>query len=195
MNISIKRVVLIVIFCLCTYGVAVADVVHERLKHIADEVVTKIPGTWQVIEEKTGVIPYGHYDGLEYDGQGGLLLVLIGPQDMYFQWKDENGAWHQKTFHKEVIELWFMPPEYHLSWKRFFVMKSPAPADHIYSGDAVKVYGMPSRRPASPHHEKLFDKYLEEILSQATTLGPRPASLSWATWKKDIKKFLQQAEQ
>ncbi|MBW6477403.1 MAG: hypothetical protein K0A95_10060 [Chromatiales bacterium] len=195
MNMLIKRAMLIVIFCFSTYGVAVADIEYERLKHIADDVVTNMPSTWRVIEEKTGVIPYGHYDGLKYDGQGGLSLVLIGPQDMYFQWRDEDGAWHQKAFHKEVIELWFMPPEYHLSWKRFFVMKSPAPADHIYSGVAVKVYGMPSRRSVSPHQEKLFDKYLEEILSQATTLGPRLAPLSWATWKMDIKKFLQQSEQ
>lgn len=187
MLISIKYVVFIVMFGLSAFNVAMADSNYERLKHYANKIVAKMPSTWRVVEEKTGVIPYGHYDGLKYEGSGGVLLVLVGSQDMFFKWKDESGAWHQKSFEKEAIELWIMPPEYHLSWKRFFIMKSPVPADQIFSSDAVKIYGMPSRRPASQHHKQLFDDWFNnEVLGHATTMGPKLSPLSWTTWKEDI---------
>lgn len=191
----IKPVAFIAMFYLCAMGVTMADADYERLRHYADKVVASMPSSWRVVEEKTGVIPYGHYDGLKYEGPEGLLLVLVGPQDMFFEWKDEGGVWHQNSFHKEAIELWIMPPEYHLSWKRFFIMKSPVPADLVFSGNAVKVYGIPSRRPASHHHKQLFDDWFKEILLQATTLGPKLSPLFWTTWKEDIKKVLQEAEQ
>jgi hypothetical protein len=195
MMFPVKHAVFIAILGLGTVSVARADADYERLRHYADKIVASMPSTWRAFEEKTGVIPYGHYDGLKYEGPGGLLLVLVGPQDMFYEWKDESGAWHEKSFTKEAIELWIMPPEYHLSWKRFFVMKSPVPADLIFSGDAVKVYGMPSRRPTSQHHKQLSDDWFNyEVLPQATTLGPKLSPLSWTTWKGDIKEVLQEAE-
>lgn len=190
----LKRMALVVMFGLCVGGIAMADADCERLKYYADRIVTKMPSTWRVFEKKKGVIPFGHYDGLKYEGPGGLLLVLVGPQDMFFKWKDKSGVWRQKSFQKEAIELWIMPPEYHLSWKRFFVMKSLVPADRIFSSDAVKVYGRPSRRYTSQHHKQLFDEYYKEILPRATTLGPKLSPLSWITWEEDIKEVLQGAE-
>ncbi len=178
-------------FGLYAVGVAMADPDYERLKHYADKVVAKMPSTWRVVEEKTGVIPYGHYDGLKYEGPGGLLLVLIGDRDVFFDWKDKSGVWHQESLAKESLEVWIMPSEYHQSWKHFFVMKSPVPAERIYSGKEVKAYGYPT------HHIASLEKF-EEIVSSfsavTTSWSDSPINtgvLSWTTWENDIKEVLQ----
>ena len=122
MMLSIKHVVLITMFGFCAVGVAMAESDYERLKQFADRIVAKMPSTWRVVEEKTGVIPYGHYDGLKYEGPGGLSLVLEGDRDVFLHWKDKSGIWHQESLAKESLEVWIMPSQYHQSWKRFFIV-------------------------------------------------------------------------
>ena len=191
MRFQIKCVVLIAIFRLCVMGVAMADADYEKLKHYADKIVAKMPSTWQVVEEKTGVIPSGHYDGLKYDGPRGLYLVLAGDRDATYNWKDNFGMWHKEPILKEAILLWIMPSEYHQSWKRFFVMKSRVPTGRIYSGKKVKVYGEESHYwpPGALNR-------FEEIKPHISTYGGTPdhTVLSWGTWKEDIKNALQGLE-
>lgn len=192
---QLKRVALIVMFSLCAVGVAMADADYERLKHIADKIVAKMPSTWRVVEEKTGVIPYGHYDGLKYEGPGGVSLVLVGDQDVFLHWKDKKGIWHKEPLAKESLELWIMPPVYHQSWKRFFIMKSPVPAELVYSGKEAKAYGYPTSR--APSLEKFNE--IVSLLPAVTTSWPdsphHTGILSWLTWKEDIKAVLQTAEE
>jgi len=184
---QIKRVVFIAILGFSTLGVAMADTDYERLKHIADKIVGKMPSTWRVVEEKIGTIPYGHYDGLKYEGPGGLLLVLEGDRNVYLHWKDKNGVSHQEALAKESLEVWIMPPEYHQSWKRFFIMKSLIPAEEIYSGKEAKVYAYPT------HYIKSREEFEEIVASlpAVTTNWPESPNhtgvLSWLTWKEDIK--------
>ncbi len=194
MMLSIKYVVLITMFGLSVFNVAMAD--SERLKHIADRIVDKMPSTWRVVEEKTGVIPYGHYDGLKYEGPGGLSLVLEGNRDIFLHWKDKSGVWHQESLAKESLEVWVMPSKYHQSWKRFFIMKSPVPAERIYSGKEVKVYGYLTARWPSYESRERFEEIVPS-LSVATRWPDSPRHtgiLSWVTWKEDIKEVLQGAE-
>ena len=83
---QIKHVALIAIISLCAVDIVMADTDYGRLKRVADTIVIKMPNTWRVVEEKTGVIPYGHYDGLKYEGPGGLALVLEGDRDVFLHW-------------------------------------------------------------------------------------------------------------
>jgi len=173
-------------------GVAMADTAYGRLKRVADTIVAKMPNNWRVVEEKTGVIPYGHYDGLKYEGPGGLSVVLEGDRDVFLHWKDKNGVWHQQPLAKESLEIWVMPPEYHESWKRFFIMKRPVPAKEIYEGKEAKVYGYPT------HHIASLEKF-EEVVSSLPTVATRwpdsprnTGKLSWTSWREDIKKALQE---
>lgn len=168
-----------------------AEAEYEQLKQFTDRILAKMPSTWRVVEEKTGVIPYGHYDGLKYEGPGGLVLVLEGDRDVTYDWKDRTGAWHKEPILKEAILLWIMPPEYHQSWKRFFIMKSRVPAERIYSGKGVKVYGKEGEY-GPPSVKNRF----EEVLPYASEFGGTPdhTVLSWTTWKEDIKEALQGSE-
>lgn len=191
---QIEYVALIVIFGFCTFGVAMADTDYERLKHIADKIVAKIPGSWRVIGEKTGVIPYGHYNGLKYEGSGGLSVVLEGDRNVFCHWKNKNGVWHQEALAKESLEIWIMPPEYHQSWKRFFIMKTPVPAEKIYSGKEAKVYSYPTHHIESREE---FEKIISSLPAVITSWPDSPhhtGILSWVTWKEDIKEVLQGSE-
>lgn len=192
---SIKYSVCFAIFGIGAFSIAMANSDHERLKYFADKIVAQMPSTWRMVEEKTGVIPYGHYDGLTYDGPGGLALVLEGDQDVFLHWKDKSGDWHKEPLAKESLELWIMPPEYHLSWKRFLIMKSPFPAERVYSGKKVKVYGYPTSRTSSPEN---FDQIMSTLPAVTTSWPDSPhhtGILSWTTWKEDIEKVLQDAEE
>ncbi len=184
-------VAFIAMFGLCAAGVAMADSDYERLKHYANKIVAKMPSTWRLVEEKTGVIPSGHYDGLKYEGPGGLYLVLAGDLDVTYNWKDKSGMWHKEPILKEAILLWIMPSEYHQSWKRFFIMKSRVPVEQIYSGKKVKVYGEEGH-----HWPPEASNRFEEIKPHISTYGGTPdhTVLSWTTWQKDIKKVLQGSE-
>jgi len=194
MRFQVKSAVLIAMFGLCAMGVAMADADYEKLKHYADKIVAKMPSTWRVVEEKTGVIPYGHYDGSKYEGPGGLSLVLEGDRDVFLHWKDKSGIWHQESLAKESLEVWIMPSQYHQSWKRFFIMKSPVPAERIYSSKEIKVYGYPA------HYIPSLEKFEETVSSFPAVTTSWPDSpyntgiLSWTTWKEDIKKALQGSE-
>lgn len=189
---QVRNVALIAITSLCVVGVVMADNNYGSLKLVADKIVAKMPKTWRVVEEKTGVIPYGHYDGLKYEGPGGLALVLEGDRDVFLHWKDKNGAWHQKPLAKESLEVWVMPPEYHQSWKRFFIMKRLVPAEKIYHGKEVKVYGSPAHHIASLVK---FDEIVSSLPVVTTSWPDSPyhtGRLSWTTWREDIKRTLQE---
>lgn len=86
---QVKRMVLIAMIGFCAVDVVMADSDYEGLKHISEQIVTKMPGTWRIAQEKSGVIPYGHYDGLKYEGPRGLSLVLEGGRDVCLHWKDK----------------------------------------------------------------------------------------------------------
>jgi hypothetical protein len=187
---QLKYVALIAMISFYAVGVVMADTDYGSLKRISDKVVANMPNTWRVVEQKTGVIPYGHYDGLKYEGPGGLALVLEGGRIVFFHWKDKNGTWHREPLAKESLEIWIMPPEYHQSWKRFFVMKSPVPAEMIYEGKAAKVYAYPT------HHIASIEKFDEIVSSLPTVTTSWPDSpyhtgrLSWTTWREDISRAL-----
>jgi hypothetical protein len=80
-----------------------------------------------------------------------------------------------------------MPPEYSESWKRFFVMKKPIPAELIYAGNEAKIYGLLGRFTTVEDQAKLN----EIIKKSSLTLGLDIKNLSWATWKVDVKKAMQ----
>lgn len=191
MAFQIKHVALIVIASLFAVDVVMAVTDYGRLKRVADKIVAKMPNTWRVVEEKTGIIPYGHYEGLKYEGTGGLALVLEGDQDICLHLKDKNGVWHQQPLAKESLEIWVMPPEYHQSWKRFFIMKRLVPAEKIYDGKEAKVYAYPTHHIASLEQ---FDEIVSSLSAVTTTWPDSPyhtGNLSWATWREDIKKAFQ----
>lgn len=158
-------------------NVVMANVPDEKLKEVADEIVATMPGTWKVIEEKIGVIPSGHHDGLKYNGPRGRYMYLAGDQDVIYRWKDRNGTWHEEPILKEAILLWIMPPEYHQSWKRFFVMKRREPVEEIYSDEIAKVYG----KEASYWPPSASDRF-KEIESDIATYGSSP-SRTVSSWR------------
>jgi hypothetical protein len=181
----------IIVSSVCVVGIVMADTDYERLNYFADRIALKMPSTWNVVQKKTDVIPYGHYDGMQYEGPKGLSITLEGDRTVFFHWKGKDGNWHQEPLAKESLQIWIMPPEYKQSWKRFFIMKSPEPAEAVFSGGEVKVYGYPSHRLES---QEAFEKKLS-LLPAVTTGWPdspqHTGVLSWDTWKEDIKKALQ----
>lgn len=188
--IALKHTVLIVLIGLFTAGVAIADTDYERLKHVADKIAAKMPSTWTIAQEKINVIPYGHYDGSNYDGPRGLSLVLEGDRNVFLHWKDKSGVWHQESLAKESLEVWIMPLKYHQSWKRFFIMKRREPAEKIYFGKEAKVYGYPAHHIES---SEKFEKILSSLPAVATSWPDSPhhtGNLSWDSWKEDIKDVL-----
>ena len=155
------------------------------LEAFARRIDNSLPASWHIAEKKTGLIPAGHYDGLEYKGPTGGSLILTGQNKVNYNWKDKDGAWHEDPVLVEAVQLWLMPPDYRLSWKRFFVMKKQMPAEEICSGDKVKIYGQ-----EGVHKLPEFQTYFAEIEARiAATQGtPDHTVSSWKTWKQDITK-------
>jgi hypothetical protein len=178
--------------CGCTAGVA-EGIDDERLNRAIVRIVASMPDTWKLNAERTraDVIPDGHYDGLKYEGKGGLKVALVGTEDVTYDWRDMSGVWHREPILKEAIVLWIMPPEYSQSWKRFFVMKSRVPVPLIYSGKKVHVYGLESFQ-GPPGGSNRFREVLPYASQFAAT--PEHTVSSWVTWKEDISKALQEQE-
>lgn len=150
-----------------------------------------LPSDWSVAETKADVLPEGHYWGMEYDGRKGLELVLQGPRDVLFHWKDRNDTWHQEPVAKEALDLWLMPSSYEESWRRFFVMKRPKTAKLLFSGPMVKVYSFPSSRVIAVER---VDEIFKLKLAKSTDWRDSPSNtgtLSWETWKDDLQRALQ----
>lgn len=87
-----------------------------------------------------------------------------------------------------------MPPGYHHSWERYFIMKSPVPAEKVYSGKRAKVYGYPAHYIESREE---FEEIMSSLPAVTTSWPDSPhhtGSLSWVTWKEDIKQVLQSTE-
>lgn len=186
----IKLVSLIVVVSFSAISNGMSGEYYDQLNDTERLIVEKMPESWQVLDVKRGVIPYGHYDGVDYKGPQGLLLTVEGSRTVYLHWKDNEGLWHREPLAKESLELWIMPPEYHRSWRRFFSMKGPIPAEKIYSGSAVKIY-------AKPGHYISDSEALDELISSqeaVSTSWPESPShtgeISWPNWKNDIKQAI-----
>jgi len=153
------------------------------------KIEANIPSGWKIKETKEGEIPWGHYWGLEYSGAKGTLILLEGPANVNFRWRDSGGNWHTEPLAKEALELWIMPPGYGDTWKRFFTPHRPVTAKKILSNNKWAIYGHPTHRITS---EETF----QGLLKQATSTGwPRSphneGALSWSTWDKDIRRVFE----
>jgi len=173
--------VLVTLYC----GISMADFDKDNQKHFEDVVGEKLPSTWKIVEEKTGVIPHGHYWGQDYHGPKGLSFVLEGDMPVFLHWRDNNGEWHKEWVANESIELWIMPQDYSESWKRFFIIHRPKPAELLFSGKIIRLYAYPSHRIIFPA------KFNEILLRAKSSRWPdSPAitgRLSWETWRENIK--------
>jgi hypothetical protein len=125
---------------------------------------------------------------MKYNGPKGIYLFLVGWRDVEYYWMDQNGIRHKKPYFKEALELWIMPPEYHQSWKRFFVFKGHVPAPEVYSNKSARVYGQENiySAPILPPH-KLEDDFPNVYEYYGP---PKQMVKSWIFWKKDIKAAL-----
>jgi hypothetical protein len=173
---------------------------YADLRRYAGVIAAKMPGNWWRNNEatKTDVLPYGHYDGLKYEGQRGLRLVLVGDRETVYGWEDKSGAFHQEPtlILKEAITLWIMPGEYpwpRQSWKRFFVMKSQVPIKEVYLGKMVQVYGEESGYWPLDARVR-YKEIMANEDRKRFVWKPKDKVLSWTTWREDIVKILQEAE-
>jgi hypothetical protein len=159
-----------------------------------DAVIGKIksvlPPDWRIVETKPGELPDGHYWGLNYKGRKGVEVIIQGPQDEFFKWKDTSGKVHQEPLAKEALYLWLMPPEYRSSWLQPFIIDSP-PQAKLFAGSAVRVYGGPSSF-TGPVNSKRADWIIDhaEELGLTATEWSDVTGLSWATWKDDLLQAL-----
>jgi hypothetical protein len=106
----------------------------------------------------------------------------MGPRDVEFTWRDQNGALQHENLGKETLELWIMPGDYRESWASKLNVHAPEPAELIFSGANVRVYAKPSARVTS-------EARLKAILKEATeTRGlESDQPLSWSTWRADLQ--------
>ncbi len=159
----------------------VVDNLNEY-EHVVNKV---LPEGWSITETSADVLPDGHYWGMEYKGHKGVGLVLIGKNDVPLDWKDQNDTWHKSPAAKESIDLWIMPHDYKLSWKRFFIFHRPEAAELIFSTPEIKVYG-------SAGHKIIDQKTFNGLISKAkSTKWPESPSndgkLSWDNWETAIQ--------
>ena len=180
-----KTLFTIIIFYLSVALVSAEGVQGEDAVALINKVV---PSGWSIAETKDNQLPHGHYDGIEYKGSGGTLLVLIGSADVMFNWKDRTGISHREPLAKEALKLWVMPTDYKDSWKRIFVPKRNVSAELIADNDRASVY-------AEALHEIVDKRRFNEILGKASSTGWPDAphnngELSWKSWRDDIKKAL-----
>jgi hypothetical protein len=145
------------------------------------------PAGWAVAEDTSGQVPQGHYwgdQGREYRGPRGRRVVFMGPGEVEFTWRDQNGALQHEKLGKETLELWIMPGDYKESWASKLNFHAPEPAELIFAGANVRVYAKPAARVTS---EARFKAILKEAIE---TRGLDSQPLSWSTWRADLQREL-----
>ena len=148
-----------------------------------------VPQGWNLKEVVPNQFPWGH-NRSGAAKNGGVKLIVVGPQDVECSWRDSSGAWRSEALAKESLELWIMPPSYRESFSDVIDIHRPVPARLLHDGLSVRVYAQPSSRPAS-------EQRYREILQQAAETGGCPRSprnggapLSWSDWEADINSAL-----
>ena len=147
---------------------------------VALVIQSALPRGWRLEESKPDQIPYGHDQNFTH---GGRLLVLVGPQDAYFDWQGRDDVWHHDPVFSEALKVWIMPPNYSDSWGNFFDFHRPASPLFVWSGPTATVYGMVT------NHLKPGADLGDSIRLAKVTVG-REVRPSWASWKEDIRGHL-----
>lgn len=118
----------------------------------------------------------------------GCELVLSGPQSVAFSWRSSDGTWHQERIGRESLDVWVMLATYSEGFWSRISPHAPVRAPQVFSGLAIKVYGLPSHR--------IVDAARFKAIIASTTETGRPASpaangrLSWADWWTELRKAL-----
>lgn len=153
-----------------------------------EKIRSVLPEKWSIVEARADALPEGHYWGMQYDGPKGFEVVIQGPRDVAFDWKDQQGAWHQEPVAKEALRLWLMPAEYRESWRRFFVMKRPKSVKLLRNAQNVRVYAEPSSRTVDTAR---VEQIVREAVSTAWRDRPDSADdLTWKSWSTDLDRAL-----
>jgi len=160
--------------------------------NIFHAIQNSLPSDWKIVERKSNKIPRGHYWGLEYNGCLGEEIVILGPADVMFFWRDRDGKSHQVPLAKETLRIWIMPPEYRESWKRHFKFNRPIPAKIIVAGKDGKVYGFQTHRIVDENEFKVLLKQATET-SWPDSPHDNNGSLSWSNWRQDLSDGLSSA--
>jgi hypothetical protein len=152
-------------------------------------IIAAAPRGWTLAEVVPNQFPWGHNrsGGAK---NGGVKLILVGPQDVECVWRDSSGAWHSEVLAKESLELWIMPPYYYESLSDLINIHRPIPARLVHDGTSVRVYAQPSIRLVSEQRSR-------EVLQQAAETGGCPRApyngatqLSWSNWQEDLNRAL-----
>lgn len=150
-------------------------------------ILKSLPEGWNLDEEKGDEIPYGHYYGQEYEGHGGQLLIVIGPQDVPAYWWDESGQRHEEIFAKEAIRFWIMHPHYQNNWLSRLSPHAPIAPTLIYSGKLGRVYAMEGRRTIS---EEAAQEWETKAIKANSPLDWNRDPISWSNWEDDLRPSL-----
>lgn len=154
-------------------------------------VLESAPAGWSVAEDVAGQLPEGHYWGdwgRDYQGPRGRRLVLVGPREVDFAWRDQLGVWQQEKLGKEALYVWIMPGNYRESWASWLNPHAPPHAELSFAGTNVRVYAKAGVHVTS-------EARLKAILKHATETGGmdtdgRERTLSWSTWRTDLQREL-----
>src|SRR5687768_8807404 len=101
---------------------------EPRPDRVSSIVLKSAPAGWSVAEDVAGQLPEGHYWGdwgRDYQGPRGRRLVLVGPREIDFSWRDRLGAWQREKIAKEALYLWIMPGDYRESWASWLNPHAP----------------------------------------------------------------------
>lgn len=183
--------VIMAIFLAMAFLPAAESVASETLgsaQMVCNKVIDDLlPTGWEVVERTDQVVPAGHYWGMRYSGQKGCRVLIRGGRDIFIHWLDRDDIWRKEAIAREAIEISFMPPNYHESWRRFFVVHRPMTAKILYSTKNEKVYYYVKHFVVN---RERFDELLK--LAKATRWPDSPQDsqiVSWETWKNDLRRI------
>jgi hypothetical protein len=152
----------------------------------AKAILDAAPQTWSLAATIPDKLPQGYRWSSGANQHGGTQLVLVGPRDVNFSWRDHAGDWHSEALAKEALKVWIMPGYFRDSLANAFNPHAPVHAPLVFSSATVRVYALPT-------HRIFNEERFQDLLKQATATdwpesparGTTP--LSWSTWRQHLK--------
>lgn len=147
------------------------------------------PCGWKIAKICPNLVPNVFYNKFP----PGQLIILSGPNNVMWNWKDADGKPHRESFAKESLEIWLFPPNYFPGIRTYINIKGQILPINIYESRNIKVY-------ANHSHMLLITDYVfQEFVGKAKAMywddSVKNYAISWSEWRHDIVMAIKSAEE